>query len=748
MKKQKQSDVSARESQRCILVTAADLYDGAAWIGVQMKKIDQQQSLVIGGTVAALALFTPGCASYQLGQASNPATSPERLAHFALQDDPRLTERVAANPATPVTTLLILTTSSHQATAELAAANLAIRDLSTSQIAAMAASQVHNQRLAAAYRPDTPAETLAMLAADPSPAVRACVTKNSAASYEIILGLMDDPDVLVAAAAKGSSAVLKERDARLAELQKSGLGEARLRILVAHRLPEVRAGLAAYAGLPDTLLDKLIRDDNPNVVEAAFNNADTQLLASLASDQNSTIRARVAGNKKTPGSALGQLVSDTEPHVRAALAGNTAAPHQILYKLSSDTDTSVRNRLFESATPECLEFFASESNIETRRRVAGIPRTPASALLLLAEDSDLQVRRNVLGNPSISPDVLARLSDDSDRDIRLAVAGNPSTPAAALQSLASDADAVIRKTVAANTKSPSALLHRLAGDGNENVRAAVASNPSSPASVLNVLKEDGVNSIRRLVASHRNTPGPTLMSLLEDREQSVRIAVAANPATPLDTLLSLLASASTELRNAAIGNPSVSPEALVRNIKQGAITSSDVLTMLSEHRNDGVRAAVAISANTPVSTLDRMARQDNSHLVHCAIAMNPSLTTAIADILVHGPGQLEKWTFLAGEPRSPDKNAANVFLALLKNPNQKITEHVMAVTAQRVRQYCSAACTASCIISCTSCTGCTSCTHCTGCTGCISCTRCMGCTSGCTGVCTACTGCTFCTIGT
>jgi hypothetical protein len=729
--KEKQTESDAVEAQRCIIVTAAELYGGAAWLGERMRDFDRRQSLIVGGAVVALSLFAPGCATQRLRQAGDPATAPERLATFASKDDPRLTERVAANPSTPVATLLVLSQSPQRATAELAAANLAVHALAPETIAAMAHSEVLNQRLAVAYRSDTPAAILAALAADPAPAVRACVAANSAASFDLVLGLIDDADPQVAEAALGGPAIVKERGARLEELRKADIAAARLQALSAHRLPEVRAVLAAHAGLPAALRDRLIQDADPQVADAAYENASPDFLAAIAADRNSAVRARVAGHRKTPASVLDRLASDSDPRVRIALAGNTSAPHAILYKLSADADPAVRDHLFAAATPECLQYFADQPRSETRRRVAGIARTPEPALLKLAEDSDREVRREVLSNPSISPEVLAGLSDDADSGIRLAVAGNPSTPANSLQMLADDGEAGVRAALAGNAKAQSAILHRLAADENDLVRAAVAANVSSPATVLEILKADGTSSVRRLVAAHRNTFGQTLAGLLADPKHSVRVAVASNPSTPLDSLLDLLLSQDVTLARAAAGNASVSPENLVQYIKQGRIVSGEVLAGLSSHQSEAVRAAVGICSHAPLTTLDAMLGVDKSTLVQWSIAMNPSLSIELADKLIAGSGQLDKWEFAAGKPAAPNEMASYVIAALLNSQNEAVKKHASTKYSQRVSQFCSTSCTASCIVctSCTGCTGCTSCTHCTSCTLCTVCTGCISCTS-------------------
>jgi hypothetical protein len=298
--------------------------------------------------------------------------------------------------------------------------------------------------------------------------------------------------------------------------------------------------------------------------------------------------------------------------------------------------------------------------------------------------------------------------------------------------LAADPETGVRAAVAGNRAAPAALLHKLAADTLETVRAQVARNGATPASVLATLAGDREASIRRLAAAHRNTDGQTLATLTRDADADTRLAAASNPSTPLATLLSLLDSQETALRSAANANPSMSSEALVGQIRAGRIVSSELLTRLSAHKSDAVRAAVALRAETPAAVLERMARNERANMIHCAIALNPSLTSEIASILINGPGRINDWIFPAGKATSPDQDAANVLAALAKNPNRQIQQLALSTLRQWQTAYCRSACTASCIV----CTGCT--TVCTGCTGC---TGCVHCTSGCT-------ACTVCTIGT
>jgi len=77
---------------------------------------------------------------------------------------------------------------------------------------------------------------------------------------------------------------------------------------------------------------------------AAAGNKDipSTLLAKLAGDSNSNVRAAVALNANTPAQALAQLADDPTVYVRGAVAGNPNTPTSVLARLAEDPSNSVR----------------------------------------------------------------------------------------------------------------------------------------------------------------------------------------------------------------------------------------------------------------------------------------------------------------------------------------------------------------------------------------------------------------------
>ena len=115
------------------------------------------------------------------------------------------------------------------------------------------------------------------------------------------------------------------------------------------------------------------------------------VLAALAEDVESLVRARVAGNPNTPEDVLGALANDDDSLVRLEVPYNSSAPIDVVLRYVREED--IESRLWWAQYSDRL-----------------------SVLALLGDDRSVRVRRWVAWNSNTPADVLQKLAGSSDSD--------------------------------------------------------------------------------------------------------------------------------------------------------------------------------------------------------------------------------------------------------------------------------------------------------------------------------------------
>jgi len=128
--------------------------------------------------------------------------------------------------------------------------------------------------------------------------------------------------------------------------------------------------------------------------------------------------------------------------LRCAVAGNAKTPPNMLSQLSHDKDAAVREAVAQNpcTARDTLKNLARSQASQIRAAVAAHASTPVDALTLLVEDNDPQVRTGVADNPNTPAPLLAMLRNDREWAVREAVAANPNTAVNVLRRLANDQD--------------------------------------------------------------------------------------------------------------------------------------------------------------------------------------------------------------------------------------------------------------------------------------------------------------------
>lgn len=381
--------------------------------------------------------------------------------------------------------------------------------------------------------------------------------------------------------------------------------------------------LASYAP-PDPALDRAVLEQlatggvYARRVVARNHCTPLPALLRLAADPSPDVRQGVARNAATSVDILAQLAADPARDVRWTVARNPRISPALLTRLAADPDRAVRQGVARNpeSSPELLTVLASDSHVRVRqaaRRRLGLPaeadshahmtrqmpRAPELSLLPAQQANELHpnVRAAFAAQPNIDAQLLARLAEDEHPQVRAAAARNSALPLALLEWLADDDVIFVHRGVAENPHTPEPILARFAADptwSNMRVRLAVVRHPHVSASILERLAGDHAVEVRRAVLAHPLTPAAARTVMLErsldmcarSSESFYHVLALANPLAPLAYV------------QARAGSPEwLERYAIARNPRAPHTT----LAQLTEDGNRIVRAAAraALAAAPP-----------------------------------------------------------------------------------------------------------------------------------------------------
>ncbi|MFE0337590.1 Mucin-2 [Streptomyces sp. NPDC058955] len=311
-------------------------------------------------------------------------------------------------------------------------------------------------------------------------------------------------------------------------LQRAGLPEAAVMVILAHRDPGVRIDFAMSAGAEPAQRARLVDDPSPKVRVALAYGPEVY-----------DPRTEVA---PLPDAVCARLLDDPVPSVRAALldsrnvapsfvasmAGHhrAAARREAVRRAWEILPAGVRSALLADPDPEVRRAAALGECRRDARLTAALVRDPRSAaealrrgLLDRADAERYVVERTHLaalaGNPSLPADLVARLAVDPDEAVRLAVSLRPELDEArrmAIDFTAGERDRGDGVPWVRDGLTDPAVLRRAATSGHPLLRRAAAWSPHLPPDLLSLLArvEDPVLD-DLLGIHHPDTPEEVLM---------------------------------------------------------------------------------------------------------------------------------------------------------------------------------------------------------------------------------------------
>ena len=196
---------------------------------------------------------------------------------------------------------------------------------------------------------------------------------------------------------------------------------------------------------------------------------------------SSETRLLMARHPNTPAAALRELaasVNQFQTELARALPMHPACPADVLQTLATHADASVRVEVarHDSTPPSCLPLLLSDADTHVRRAVQTHPQAPLDLIALLrrsgidpvytpatespeplttAEQQRLctlgpSIRERLAQAPSAHPEVLTQLTHDESRLVQCAAARNPNTPLPALRQLVKTSRLAIQQAVFSN----------------------------------------------------------------------------------------------------------------------------------------------------------------------------------------------------------------------------------------------------------------------------------------------------------
>ncbi|HTK06437.1 MAG TPA: hypothetical protein VL485_04650 [Ktedonobacteraceae bacterium] len=271
------------------------------------------------------------------------------------------------------------------------------------------------------------------------------------------------------------------------------------------------------------------------------------------------VRCAVASNPHTPLENVYRLLSDSKRVVRRAAVSHPALTQQDYEILALDQETSVRAAL--ARVPriglDLLSQLARDPAPAVRAAVARNVKINVETLTTLAHDPEPVVRAAAAANSRLPGEIQSMLATDPEVAVRAGVSGNARLPESCFAVLVQDPSPLVRKQLAANSRLPVQHLETLWRTGNAEVWQGVARHPQTAPELLTQLAQQGDARVRAAVAAHRQTPLEVLYALEQENVREIWQGLAMNPNAPLDILERALATPYTDLWYRLFNHPTM-----------------------------------------------------------------------------------------------------------------------------------------------------------------------------------------------
>ena len=416
---------------------------------------------------------------------------------------------------------------------------------------------------------------------------------------------------------------------------------------------------------------------NPNAPEELR----IRLLEELVVDSQENIKRAIARDPKTPVYLLERLapeitydrmwtqveryLGETSPSLRQSIEElvATSGPSELIFWLEQDEvfrEPILRSweRVCQNLSAEQLRILGASRNLLRGLRLQQPPElVPLYGLLALLskalESEELCILQALAGNPSTPVKILETLGQvyphsKEGNSILTRLACNPNAPPKILEILGRLDPKIyyphwwVRINLGNNPAVPEArrieYLEEAIALNDWHFPEAIAINPNTPAIILEKLAERAPTRLSD-IAGNPNAPVSLLERAAESTHNSTLENLAKNPVTPPDILERVALKADSRALEKLFKHPALDALAVYRiNLKleeqkqlqkdrQTMLRRSDspyALAQLAENGERDFRIKAARNSKTPVSVLERFAR-DSDEGLRQAVASNPKL---------------------------------------------------------------------------------------------------------------------------
>ncbi|MGV9341681.1 PE-PGRS family protein [Streptomyces sp. NPDC003688] len=382
------------------------------------------------------------------------------------------------------------------------------------------------------YRVTLTDATNDQLAADPSPRVRAELSRLPALPARHLAKLAVDPDTEVRRAAVAP----------------------------------------AWPHLDATAREALLADPDPGVRRrAVFRHHESTPLSEADFDQlpSDGDREQAAETCVLDRNLAEALAHGSDSGLRGALARNPGLSPDLVKLLAEDADPAVRWQI--SLRPDLTEEERSRIPVEfdpkARCRALGWVRDlhdDEAAMRRLATSAHPLVRRSVACAKNLPTDVAGQLARDEDFVVRLFLAENcAQAPAEVLLEMWASWNGYSSERMIEHPNFPRQDTLRYAEDTNPSLRTLALYDPDSTAELVERLSRDTDNGVRWRALRDERLSSASVVRLLDDPREWIRKSAAADRRVPVRVLSPLLKEIDTAA--SAAENPAI-PEAVMHHL--------------------------------------------------------------------------------------------------------------------------------------------------------------------------------------
>ncbi|MGB3655932.1 MAG: hypothetical protein WBA41_32615 [Rivularia sp. (in: cyanobacteria)] len=344
-----------------------------------------------------------------------------------------------------------------------------------------------------------------------------------------------------------------------------------------------------------------------------------------------------------------QKISDTEEKLSLAKTTKNIKTFTQLLK-ESDKDFEIKKAML---TNPCLP---QKILVEILDRL--MKRTDCNRLIKY--DSF----RQALKQAKIPGQILEQMAEQKDEEWHLFVAEHPNTPNHILEKYAQSSNKKLICNVAKNSNTSKNILSEIANIDDWDIQYAITKNQNTPVSLLKKLASHNKFSVNEHIA-HSPTPSSENFEILA-QDSSNDFHLTYRDDTPTE-ILKKIARRSDSYR-------------ILEKVALHPNSDVEILEMLAEDRDYGVRYNVARNTKTPLHILEKLA-EDTACDVRYGILTNPNFTREAFSGLFRQIFGIENYS-LGGLLLLLAPNVSPVFLAENADSILWIERYVIAIHPQ------------------------------------------------------------------